>query len=52
MLRVIKKLIDLYYFMKVQYKRDQVIQLIPIYEISKAWDYKCYYSKENIKQTI
>ena len=39
-------MIDLYYFMKVQYKGKQVIQLIPIYEISKAWDYKFYYSRE------
>ena len=46
MLRVIKKVIDLYYFMKVQYKGKQVIQPIPIYKISKAWDYKFYYSKE------
>ena len=32
--------------MKVQYKGQQVIQSIPIYKISKAWDYKCYYSKK------
>ena len=39
-------MIDLYYFMKAQYKREQVIQLIPIYKTSKSWDYKFYYSKE------
>ena len=30
----------------LNFKGEQVIQLIPIYKISKAWDYKCYYSKE------
>ena len=39
-------MIDLYYFMKEKYKGNQVIQPIPIYKILKAWDYKCYYSKE------
>ena len=39
-------MIDLYYFMKVHYKSKQVIQPMLIYKISKAWDYKCYYSKE------
>ena len=39
-------MIDLYYFMKVHYKSKQVIQPIPIYKTSKAWDYKFYYSKE------
>ena len=39
-------MIDLYYFMKVHYKVKQVIQPIPKYKLSKAWDYKCYYSKE------
>ena len=39
-------MIDLYYFMKVHYKIKQVIQPIPIYKTSKAWDYKFYYSKE------
>ena len=39
-------MIDLYYFMKVQYKGKQVIQSMPKYNISKAWDYKFYYSKE------
>ena len=32
--------------MKVQYKREEVIQPIPIYKTSKAWDYKFYYSNE------
>ena len=32
--------------MKVHYKVKQVIQPIPIYKTSKAWDYKLYYSKE------
>ena len=31
-------------------KREQVIQLIPVYIISKAWDFKSYYSKENIRE--
>ena len=39
-------MIDLYYFMKVKYKGNQVIQPIPIYKTSKAWYYKFYYSKE------
>ena len=44
--RVLKKMIGLYYFMKVHYKVKQVIQPILIYKTSKAWDYKFYYSKE------
>ena len=43
-------MIDLYYFMKVHYKVKQVIQPIPIYKTSKAWDYKFYYNKEIHKE--
>ena len=43
-------MIDLYYFKIVHYKVKQVIQPIPIYKTSKAWDYKFYYSKEIYKE--
>ena len=36
--------------MKVHYKVKQVIQPIPIYKTSKAWDYKFYYNKEIHKE--
>ena len=39
-------MIELYYFMKAHYRGKQLIQPIPKYKLSKAWDYKCYYSKE------
>ena len=36
----------MYYLKKVNYRAKQVIQPIPIYKISKTWDYKFYNSKE------
>ena len=44
--RILKNMIDLYYFKKVHYRVKQVIQPIPIYKTSKTWDYKFYYCKE------
>ena len=44
--RILKKMIDMYYFKKVHYRAKQVIQPIPIYKTSETWDYKFYYSKE------
>ena len=39
-------MIDMYYLKKVNYRAKQVIQPIPIYKISKTWDYKFYNIKE------
>ena len=51
MLRVIKKVTDLYYFNSCEYKMKASNTSNPnIYEISKWWDFKCYYDKENINE--
>ena len=52
MLRILKKMIEMYYFKKVHYRAKQVIQPIPIYKTPKTWDYEFYQSKEihKIKQ--